>query len=74
MNAEEVQIWTDVSGVMTCDPSVDSSAQSLAQLSFDEASELAYCGATVLHPATLVPAIRKSIRVRVLNTMRPRHD
>lgn len=71
VDAEEVQIWTDVSGVMTCDPSVDSSAQSLPQLSFDEASELAYYGAAVLHPATLVPAIRKSIPVRVLNTMRP---
>jgi aspartate kinase len=71
LEAEEVQIWTDVSGVMTCDPSVDPRARSLAQLSFEEASELAYYGAEVLHPATLVPAIRKGIPVRVLNTIHP---
>jgi aspartate kinase len=71
LGAEEVQIWTDVSGIMTCDPSVDASAQSLPQLSFNEASELAYYGAEVLHPSTLVPAIRAGIPVRVLNTMRP---
>ncbi len=71
LQVEEVQIWTDVSGVMTCDPSVDPRARSLAQLSFEEASELAYYGAEVLHPSTLVPAIRKGIPVRVLNTMHP---
>ncbi|TVQ27794.1 MAG: aspartate kinase [Spirochaetaceae bacterium] len=71
LGVEEIQIWTDVSGVMTCDPSVDPRARSLARLSFEEASELAYYGAEVLHPATLVPAIRKGIPVRVLNTMHP---
>lgn len=71
VNAEEVQIWTDVNGVMTCDPSIDGTAQSLPRLSFDEASELAYYGAEVLHPNTLIPAIRKGIPVRVLNTMNP---
>ncbi len=71
VDAEEVQIWTDVDGVMTCDPSIDPSAQNLPVLSFDEASELAYYGAEVLHPNTLVPAIRKKIPVRVLNTMNP---
>lgn len=74
VGAEEVQIWTDVSGVMTCDPSVDPSAQSLPRLSFDEASELAYYGANVLHPSTLVPAIHAGIPVRVLNTMRPEDE
>jgi aspartate kinase len=72
--AEEVQIWTDVSGIMTCDPTVDPNAQSLRRLSFDEASELAYYGAQVLHPSTLVPAIHKGIPVRVLNTMRPEDE
>ena len=72
--AEEVQIWTDVSGIMTCDPSIDPTAQSLRRLSFDEASELAYYGAEVLHPSTLVPAIHAGIPVRVLNTMRPEDE
>jgi len=71
IGAKEVQIWTDVNGVMTCDPSLDARAENLPLLSFDEASELAYYGAEVLHPATLVPAIRRGIPVRVLNTMRP---
>jgi aspartate kinase len=72
--AEEVQIWTDVSGIMTCDPSLDPTAESLRRLSFDEASELAYYGAEVLHPSTLVPAIHAGIPVRVLNTMRPEDE
>ena len=73
VGAEEVQIWKDVAGVMTCDPSVDPSAQSLRRLSFEEASELAYYGAEVLHPSTLVPAIHHGVPVRVLNTRSP-HD
>jgi aspartate kinase len=74
LQAEELQIWTDVSGIMTCDPSIDSSAKSLRRLSFDEASELAYYGAEVLHPSTLVPAIHSGIPVRVLNTMHPEDE
>ncbi len=70
LGADEVQIWTDVDGVMTCDPSIDPSAKGLAALSFDEASELAYYGARVLHPNTLIPAIHAGIEVRVLNTLR----
>jgi aspartate kinase len=69
--AEEIQIWTDVDGIMTADPSVEPDAEGLPELSFDEASELAYYGAEVLHPATLIPAIRKNIPVRVANTMKP---
>lgn len=72
--AQEVQIWTDVSGIMTCDPSLDPTAKSLRRLSFDEASELAYYGAEVLHPSTLVPAIHAGIPVRVLNTMHPEDE
>ncbi len=71
VDASEVQIWTDVNGVMTCDPSLDDSAASLSLLSFEEASELAYYGAQVLHQNTLVPTMRKGIPVRVLNTNNP---
>ncbi|MBI5532035.1 MAG: aspartate kinase [Deltaproteobacteria bacterium] len=71
LQATEIQIWTDVNGVMTADPSIDSRAENLPVLSFTEASELAYYGAEVLHPSTLVPALRKGIPVRVLNTTKP---
>ncbi len=71
VDASEVQIWTDVNGVMTCDPSLDDSAANLPLLSFEEASELAYYGAQVLHQNTLVPTMRKGIPVRVLNTNNP---
>jgi aspartate kinase len=71
LKAEEVQIWTDVNGVMTCDPSIDKSARNLPVLSFNEASELAYYGAEVLHQNTLIPVIESEIPVRVLNTMNP---
>ena len=70
VGAEEVVIWKNVDGVMTADPSVDPSAQNLPQLSFEEASELAYFGAEVLHPSTLVPAIRRQIPVRVANAFK----
>ncbi len=71
LNAEEVQIWTDVDGVMTADPSLISSAQSLSVMSLLEASELAYFGGRVLHPATMLPAIEHGIPIRVLNSLRP---
>jgi aspartate kinase len=73
IGADEVQIWTDVSGVMTCDPSLDDRAAGLPLLSFEEASELAYYGAKVLHPATLVPAIRGGVPVIVRNTSEPQN-
>jgi aspartate kinase len=68
LGAEEIQIWTDVDGVMTADPRVVSDAQTILQVSFAEASELAYLGAKVLHPKTIIPAMNKNIPVRVLNT------
>ncbi len=74
LDAEEIQIWTDVDGVMTCDPRVDDRATYLRKLSFAEASELAFYGAKVIHPATMIPAIRKSIPIRVLNTNRPEFE
>ncbi|HXG55870.1 MAG TPA: aspartate kinase [Vicinamibacterales bacterium] len=71
LHAGEIQIWTDVDGMLTADPRVVSNAQLVSHLSFDEASELAYFGAKVLHPSTIVPAVRDGIPVRILNTMRP---
>jgi aspartate kinase len=71
VNAEEIQIWTDVDGVMTADPSIIPEALPIERMSFAEAAELAYYGGKVLHPATLVPAVRKGIPVLVLNTFRP---
>ncbi len=69
--AEEVQIWTDVDGVMTADPSLIDSARPLPRLSLREASELAYFGGRVLHPSTMLPAIEHGIPIRVLNSKRP---
>lgn len=74
LSAEEVQIWTDVDGVLTADPSIQPNARRLKYMSFDEAAELAYFGARVLHPATLVPAVETGIPVRVLNSRRPDGD
>lgn len=71
LNAEEVEIWTDVSGVLTADPRLVPDAQPVAALTYAEASELAYYGAKVIHPATIQPAVEKGIPVRILNTMRP---
>lgn len=73
LGAAEVEIWSDTDGVMTADPSVVKGARSIAAMRFDEAAELAYFGSRVLHPTTLVPAMEKSIPVRVLNTNRPEH-
>ncbi len=71
VNASEIEIWTDVDGVMSADPRVVSQAQTIPSMSFTEAAELAYFGAKVLHPKTIHPAVRKSIPVRVLNTFKP---
>jgi aspartate kinase len=73
LHADEIQIWTDVNGVMTADPRIVPNARSLHQLSYEEVAELAYYGAKVLHPKTVTPAIEKKIPVRVLNTFEPSH-
>ena len=69
--AEEIQIWTDVDGMLTADPRVVRDVQVVPHLSFAEASELAYFGAKVLHPATIQPAVGRNIPVRILNARRP---
>ena len=71
LEADEIQIWTDVDGVMTADPSMIPDALRLRVMSFAEASELAYFGARVLHPSTVIPAIENDIPVRVLNSLKP---
>jgi aspartate kinase len=71
VKSEEIQIWTDVNGVMTSDPRVVKDAKTIPTISFAEASELAYFGAKVLHPKTILPAMKKDIPVKVLNTYEP---
>jgi aspartate kinase len=71
LGADEIQIWTDVDGMMTVDPRVVAAARALPSVTFDEAAELAYFGAKVLHPETIRPAIERGIPVRILNSLRP---
>ena len=68
LEATEIQIWTDVPGVLTADPRLVSHARTVPHLSFEEAAELAYFGAKVLHPKTLHPAIERDIPVRICNS------
>jgi aspartate kinase len=71
LRAEEVQIWTDVTGIMTSDPRIVKSARTIAEISYREAAELAYFGAKVIHPSTIQPAVNLGIPVLVKNTFRP---
>jgi aspartate kinase len=71
LGVDEIQIWTDVDGMLTADPRVVKEPRLVPQLSFAEASELAYFGAKVLHPSTILPAVAKNIPVRILNSRRP---
>src|ERR1700689_1082547 len=71
IGATEIQIWTDVDGMLTADPTILPGGHRVKTISFAEAAELAYFGAKVLHPATVVPAIEKNIPVLILNSRRP---
>ncbi len=71
LKADRVEIWSDVDGVLTADPSIVPHARRILYMSFQEAAELAYFGAKVLHPSSLLPAIEHGIPVRVLNSNRP---
>jgi aspartate kinase len=73
IGAEEIQIWTDVDGLMTADPKIVPEAKTLPRVSFAEAAELAFYGARVLHPAAIAPAVARGIPVRVLNSLNPSH-
>ncbi|HEX4029793.1 MAG TPA: lysine-sensitive aspartokinase 3 [Terracidiphilus sp.] len=68
LTAEAIEIWTDVDGIMTTDPRICKDALRVKIVSFEEAAELAYFGAKVLHPATILPAVKKNIPVLVLNS------
>jgi aspartate kinase len=70
LNAREIQIWTDVDGMLTADPRIVPEPRVVPRLSFGEASELAYFGAKVLHPSTILPAVARNIPVRILNSRR----
>ena len=72
LEAREVIIWTDVTGIMTCDPRLVAEARTLPRISYQEAAELAYFGARVIHPATIQPAVQGGIPVAVRNTRQPR--
>ncbi|MEO6334530.1 MAG: lysine-sensitive aspartokinase 3 [Pyrinomonadaceae bacterium] len=71
LDASQLQIWTDVTGVMTCDPRICGDARTIPTLSYEEAAELSYFGAKVLHPKTIKPAVDGGIPVRVCNTFEP---
>jgi aspartate kinase len=71
LRCDEIQIWTDVTGVLTADPRVVPNAQTVERLSYGEAAELAYFGAKVLHPKTIQPAIEDRIPVRICNSREP---
>jgi aspartate kinase len=73
IEASEIQIWTDVNGVLTADPRVVAHARTIPRLSFAEAAELAYFGAKVIHPKTILPAVIRSIPVRICNSRDPEH-
>ena len=71
LGVSEVQIWTDVDGIFTADPRIVKTARSIPEVSYQEASEMAFLGAKILHPRTMKPAIKSGIPVRVLNTFNP---
>ncbi|MCE3226187.1 MAG: aspartate kinase [Bacteroidetes bacterium] len=71
IQSPEVQIWTDIDGMHNNDPRVVSKTHPINQLSFDEAAELAYFGAKILHPTCILPAQKRNVPVRLKNTMQP---
>lgn len=70
---DEVQVWKDVDGIMSCDPRMVAAAVPVSRVSFEEAAELAYFGAKVLHPIAMMPAMRARVPVRVKNSYNPEH-
>lgn len=72
LDAERIEIWTDVDGMKSTDPNLCPDARRLDEVTFDEAAEMAFFGAKVLHPATLLPAVQKNIPVYVLNSRNPK--
>jgi aspartate kinase len=73
VQAEEIQVWKDVDGILTADPRIISNAKPVDCISFEQASELAYFGAKVLHPISIIPAMSEGIPVTVKNSYNPKH-
>ncbi len=73
LGAKEIEIWTDVDGIMSADPKIVGNAHSIERVSYEEAAELAVLGAKVLHPKAIRPAVSRNIPVRILNTFNPSH-
>jgi aspartate kinase len=73
LNADEVWIWSDVDGILTADPNITLQARTLTELSYSEASDLAYFGADVLHPKTVRPVTESGIPLRIVNSFNPTH-
>src|SRR5262245_27855584 len=74
LNADAIEIWTDVDGLLTADPRVVPEARRIRVISFAEAAELSYFGAKVLHPSTVLPAIERKIPVHIYNTLNPSNE
>lgn len=72
LKADEIQIWTNVNGIMTADPKIVRNAHSVSEISYDEEAELEYLGAKTLHPKGILPAMQANVSVRVLNTLNPK--
>jgi len=74
LNVEEVEIWTDVNGILSADPNVVSDAKTISHITYEEAMELAHAGAKVIFPPTMIPALYKSIPIRIKNTFEPENS
>ena len=74
LGVDEIQIWTDIDGMHNNDPRIVKNTRPISKLTFDEAAELAYFGAKVLHPSTILPARRYNVPVRIKNTLKPEAD
>lgn len=74
LDADEVWIWSDVDGILTADPNIVPQARTLSELSYAEASDLAYVGAEVLHPKTIRPVVQRGIPLRIVNSFNPAHE
>ncbi len=73
LNASAIEIWTDVSGILSANPNLVSDSETVARLTYEEAMELAHAGAKVIFPPTMIPALFKSIPIRIKNTFEPSH-
>ncbi len=74
LDVEEIEIWTDVDGILTADPRKVTDAFSLKAVTYEEAMEMSHFGAKVIHPPTMKPALKKKIKIRIKNTFNPSHD